>query len=108
VEVFGAGLIGDIVKRARRYWIRLGDSHSSHFAGVGVLVSECCVTSFPADRDVAMLGERFEDLFGKNVVRTTSVEPRRIAGRSDLDVDPELFKICVGIVDHLAVSEVAI
>jgi len=62
VEVFGPCLISNIVKRTIWYRICFWDSHSPHFTGVGVLVSECCVTPFPADRDVAMLSECFENL----------------------------------------------
>jgi len=64
--------------------------------------------SLSADRDVAMLSECLRTSLEENVVRTTSVKPRRVARLTDLHVDPEFFEIRVWVIDCLTMAKVAI
>jgi hypothetical protein len=109
VKILGTSLVGNIVQCPGRDRVGLGDRSRPHLVGVGVFVPERRMASLPANRDEPVFRERLDDFAGgKRRSNHALLEPRRGAVLPDFDVDPELLKVRLGVVDRLAVSTVTI
>ena len=110
MKVVRTGLLSNILQRPNWDRVGLGNRHRPNFAGVLIFVPERRVASLPTDRHESVFGERRENLVGgkRRSDHATLLKPWGRAFAPDLDVDPPLGEVCLGVVDFVAGAEVTI